>query len=93
MINEYTYVGAERAEGAGPSPLRELTEIQVDRSLPAPLRIRRFADEARDPYRFTVNGTVVRISFSGGDSIDARLAAALSAMTGKNSALYLIDRT
>lgn len=60
--------------------LRELTEIRIDHSLPLKHRMQRFIADVRDPYNFTVNGTVVRICFTGKNSISDRLVCALNVM-------------
>ena len=60
--------------------LRELTGIKIDRYLPLSQRVRQFVTHVRDPYRFTVNGTIVTINFVGNNSINIGLASAMRAM-------------
>ena len=65
------------------SALQELTAVHVNKSLPVNLRLQQFLDEVSDPYSFTVNGTTVKITFTGDGSIDDRLSAALVAMNSE----------
>jgi len=44
--------------------LKELTEIHIDPNAPLDERFEKYLDEIGNPYRFTVNGTVVNIGFS-----------------------------
>lgn len=66
-------------EGTSPER-RELTEIEINRDLPLPQRIRQFIDDVGDPYHFTVKGTNVTVSFTGKNSINVQLARALNAV-------------
>ncbi len=79
-MNNRSSGNKKKAEPSAHAQLIELTRIHTDRSLPLPLRIRRFIADVRDPYHFTVNGTDVKIRFSGSNSINTRLACALSAV-------------
>ncbi len=45
--------------------IRDLADMTVDPSLPVEERIRSFAEQIGDPYRFTSHGVEVRLSFAG----------------------------
>lgn len=77
-MNKLMPVSAGPTEESEKPSLRELTETEVDRSLPVTLRIQRFVADILDPYHFAVSRTEVRVSFIGGSGIKTRLACALS---------------
>ena len=81
-MNECVSIPLIQADAAKEPAPRELTDIDIDRLLPVPLRIQRFIDRIGDPYHFTVNGTDVRIGFTGGQALHSCLANSLSRMTG-----------
>ena len=70
----------ERTKGTKAPSLRELTEIEVDPSLPPAVRIHQFITDIRNAYHFTVNGNDVRIGFSGTNRLTTQIACVLSNM-------------
>lgn len=47
-----------------PDNISELSEIEIDRNLPAKERVKTLLMQTQNPYAYKVNGMVVKISFS-----------------------------
>ena len=47
-----------------PDNISELSEIEIDRNLPAKERVKTLLMQTQNPYVYKVNGMVVKISFS-----------------------------
>ena len=46
--------------------LRDLRQVKIDRTKPVEERIRSFAQQIGNPYRFRVGDTVVSVSYAAG---------------------------
>ena len=57
--------------------VRDLADVAVDASLPVDERVRSFAEQIGDPYRFTTHGVEVRLSFAGQIPIEGAVARIL----------------
>lgn len=44
--------------------LVDIRDVKIDRSLPSEERIKSFIEQIKNPYRFKVGNTVVRVSFA-----------------------------
>lgn len=53
------------------SSLVEITDIEIDRSLPKKARIQDYFRQIKNPYCYLQNGVVVKISFAGKESFES----------------------
>ena len=72
----------EMRDSAEELPLRDMADIEMNQGLPRYLRAGKLFGEVGDPYRFTVNGTAVHVSFTGGSDLNTQLAKAFNGMLG-----------
>lgn len=54
----------EAVNAATADQLVDIRDVKIDRSLPSEERIRSFIEQIKNPYRFKVGNTVVRVSFA-----------------------------
>ena len=48
----------------GAEQLVDIRDVKIDRSLPVEERVKSFVEQIKNPYRFKVGGTVVKVSFA-----------------------------
>lgn len=54
----------EAVNAATADQLVDIRDVKIDRSLPSEERIKSFIEQIKNPYRFKVGNTVVRVSFA-----------------------------
>ena len=54
----------EAVYAATADQLVDIRDVKIDRSLPSEERIKSFIEQIKNPYRFKVGNTVVRVSFA-----------------------------
>ncbi len=54
----------EALNAATADQLVDIRDVKIDRSLPSEERIKSFIEQIKNPYRFKVGNTVVRVSFA-----------------------------
>lgn len=54
----------EALNAAAADQLVDIRDVKIDRSLPSEERIKSFIEQIKNPYRFKVGNTVVRVSFA-----------------------------
>ena len=69
-------------EQCEPDQLVDLRSVSIDKSLPAPERMRSFVKQIKNPYLFKVDDITVKVEFSSGKSFEDSLLSFL--LTEKN---------
>jgi len=53
--------------------LVDIKEVEIDRELPIPERIKDIIGKLKNPYRFKHNNIVVNVNYVGEDSLEDRI--------------------
>lgn len=59
--------------------LHDINDIRIDKSLPPTKRAQKYISDGYNPYRFTVDGTIINIRFNNDKSLNTCLANAFNA--------------
>ncbi|MDD3221002.1 MAG: hypothetical protein PHG07_01275 [Lachnospiraceae bacterium] len=54
----------EEGSSVSVDQLVDIRDVRIDRSLPTEDRIKSFVEQIKNPYRFKVGNTVVKVSFA-----------------------------
>lgn len=68
-------IGTEEERGQ----LRDMDDVKVDSELPYRERVHEFIQQIGNPYRYTDQGFIVELTFTGGCSFEERLTEYLKA--------------
>lgn len=60
------------------STLVEISDVKIDRSLPKKDRITDYFEQIKNPYCYLQNGVVVKISFSGKESLESCISRCIT---------------
>ena len=75
-LNRLKHMDIEQCE---PDQLVDLRSVSIDKSLPAPERMRSFVKQIKNPYLFKVDDITVKVEFSSGKSLEDSLLTFLLA--------------
>ena len=80
MMNQQTLAQCAQTDinTCDPKDLVDLRNVTIDTALPVSMRINQFLDQVHNPYRFKVDGVVVKVNYSGGKRLSSTLASLLS---------------